>query len=79
VSCDDVLMEIHGFETLGRFRSFSDRLADLCASGEIREVEVDDAYHHGEICGGRWFEVCGSPWRLVEPDFPFRGLWERIG
>jgi hypothetical protein len=33
-----------------------------------------------KVCGGRWFEDPKTKeiWRLVPPDYPFRGLWERI-
>lgn len=28
----------------------------------------------------RWFQcaACGNTWRLVEPDPPFRGVWEKV-
>ncbi len=32
------------------------------------------------IYGGRWFQdiETGAIWRLVQPDPPFRGLWEPV-
>ena len=44
------------------------------------EVMPDPNYGRGEICGGRWYRniETGQIWRLIEPDFPFRGLWEPI-
>ena len=37
-------------------------------------------YGKGMIFGGRWFEHIETReiWRLAAPDFPFRGLWERV-
>jgi hypothetical protein len=32
------------------------------------------------ISGGRWFEDAETKeiWRLIPPDFPFRGLFEKV-
>jgi hypothetical protein len=44
------------------------------------ERAVDPNYGKGMIFGGRWFEDRGTKqiWRLVPPDFLFRGLWEKV-
>ena len=41
---------------------------------------VDPNYEKGLIFGGRWFEdrSTNEIRRLVPPDFPFRGLWEKV-
>jgi hypothetical protein len=48
--------------------------------GDVREIKVDENYGRGLIYGGRWFEDVDTNevWRLVPPDFPFKGLWEPV-
>jgi hypothetical protein len=50
------------------------------APGDAIERTVDPNYGKGMIFGGRWFEDRGTKeiWRLAPPDFPFRGLWEKV-
>jgi hypothetical protein len=50
------------------------------AAGVVRERVGDPSYKKGEIHGGRWFEDLETKevWRLVAPDFPFKGLWEKV-
>lgn len=49
-------------------------------SGAAREKSPDPSYHKGIISGGRWFEDAETKeiWRLIPPDFPFRGLLEKV-
>lgn len=72
--------EIRGFASPGEYRRFVCYLEDQIANGHARELPSDPDYVKGMISGGRWFEEAetGSVWRLVEPDFPFRGLWEPV-
>ena len=72
--------EIHGFQSLRDFSNFSLQLEALVSAGFLTEVTVDANYGRGEIYGGRWFRRANedATWRLVPPDFPFRGLWEPI-
>lgn len=74
------LEPINGFRSPGEFARFKTFLAEGVASGELREVSPDPTYHAGEIYGGRWFEHAtkGHIWRLVPPDPPFRGVFERV-
>lgn len=50
------------------------------AAGVARERVTDPSYEKGKIHGGRWFEdiETNEIWRLVPPDFPFKGLWEKV-
>ncbi len=48
-----------------------------------RLKEVNGFYDYDEytmIYGGRWFCCCecGKIWRLIPPDYPFKGLWEPV-
>ncbi len=72
--------EIHGFNSPGEFKRFQKYLSGQIDTAEIEEINVDPDYESGQIFGGRWFldVESGDVWRLVEPDFPFRGLWEPV-
>ena len=72
--------EIHGFSSPGEFSRFVRYIEDQLKAGEVEELEADSCYQKGLIYGGRWFRdiKSGQIWRLVEPDFPFRGLWEPV-
>jgi hypothetical protein len=72
--------EIRGFTSPGEYQRFVRYIEGLVSSGYVEEVPVDPAYGPGLIYGGRWFanKNTGQIWRLVEPDFPFKGLWEQI-
>jgi hypothetical protein len=74
------LEPIPTFSTPGEFSRFEDYLAAALASGALKELPVDPDYHVGEIYGGRWFELVanGTVWRLIPPDPPFLGLFERV-
>jgi len=72
--------EIHGFISPGEYARFIDYIERQVALSQAEEVPVDYEYCDGEICGGRWFKDAdsGQVWRLIAPDFPFRGLWEPV-
>ena len=72
--------EIHGFASPGEYEKFCAHIEGQVTSGVARERIADPNYEKGKIFGGRWFEDIKTKevWRLVPPDFPFRGLWERV-
>ena len=72
--------EIHGFESPGEYDRFVAYVQDSLTSGDLEEITPDPDYGPGLIYGGRWFrdKHTGNIWRLVPPDFPFRGLWEPV-
>ncbi|MBK7208533.1 MAG: hypothetical protein IPH91_09770 [Elusimicrobia bacterium] len=74
-------VEIHGFQTTGEFNRFVEFLKTQVNLGILQEIPSDPAYSKGEIVGGRWFREIksGKVWRLIDPDPPFRGLWEMVG
>ena len=71
---------IHGFPTPGLYKKHLHYLENLVMLGDADEVPFDPSYGKGEIYGGRWFRCneTAAIWRLVPPDFPFRGLWEQV-
>jgi hypothetical protein len=72
--------EIHGFVLPSEYQRFVKYIESQVATGHAVEIPANPQYHKGEIYGGRWFEHGTSReiWRLVPPDFPFRGLWEQV-
>lgn len=72
--------EIHGFSSPDEYKRFTRYIEAQVADGVAREVVADENYSAGQIYGGRWFQDSGSgqTWRLVAPDFPFKGLWEPV-
>lgn len=72
--------QINGFVSPEEFDRFVEFISMLVASGQAEEVPADDSYGRGEIYGGKWYRRAGTGeiWRLVPPDAPFYGLWERV-
>jgi hypothetical protein len=72
--------EIHGFNSPGEYKRFCDYIEKQVLLGCAIERVADPNYEKGLLYGGRWFEERDTKeiWRLVPPDFPFRGLWEKV-
>jgi hypothetical protein len=72
--------EIRGFSSPGEYRRFCTYIEGQIAAGVARERMVDPRYEKGMVDDGRWFEDLETSeiWRLVPPDFPFKGLWEKV-
>ena len=72
--------EIHGFTTPGEYKRFVQYLEEQVVAGVAKELPAAPLYRKGMIYGGRWFQdiETGAIWRLVQPDPPFRGLWEPV-
>jgi hypothetical protein len=72
--------EIHDFESLGEYERFGEYIGGQVAAGLLAVRTPEPDYEKGLIFGGRWYEDphTNEIWRLVPPDFPFRGLWEKV-
>jgi hypothetical protein len=72
--------EIRGFASPGEYERFVRYIEGLVSSGYAQEIPVDPTYVPNQVYGGRWFadKNTGEIWRLVEPDFPLKGLWEPV-
>jgi hypothetical protein len=72
--------EIRGFAYPVEYQRFVRHIEGLVSSGYAQEVPVDPTYGPNQVYGGRWFadKSTAEIWRLVEPDFPFKGLWEPV-
>ncbi len=73
----DFLEEIDEFRSIWEFEKFQKYLDGLIKDGDLIEVEVGKPYagfpEQWFLCNG-----CQQTWRLVHPDFPFKGLWEQV-
>lgn len=71
--------EIHGFVSLGEFQRFANWVAEALEEGALEEVDVESPYSGSLMFAERWFQSpSGETWRLVAPDPPFRGVFERV-
>ena len=72
--------EIRGFRSLLEYQRFLEHIDDRLAEGALVDTDVHENYPKSGIAGERWFThvESGETWRLVPPDFPQRGGWERV-
>jgi len=71
--------EIHEFASLGEFNRFLRWIADAVEEGVLIEVAVLDRYDGSTIFDERWYRsAVGEVWRVVAPDFPFKGVFLRV-
>lgn len=72
--------KINGFHSLGEYQKFVLYIESQVQAGHAKEMASVSGCHKDLVFGGRWFEDVdsGEKWRLVPPDFPFRGVWETI-
>jgi hypothetical protein len=79
VSADDPdLMAVHGFASPQHFDDFCRDLGPLLLSGELASVAVSKPYA-SEMFEESWYRTrSGQVWRLVRPDYPFTGVFERV-
>jgi hypothetical protein len=66
--------EIGGFQAPSEYDRFVKWIEEQVKGGTVREIKVEQRY------GGfreRWFRCggCEKIWRLVDHDFPFKGLF----
>lgn len=71
--------EIHGFRSPGEFHRFQKWIVDAIEDGSLVEIEVGERYGGTDMLEERWFKApSGQRWRLLSPEAPFRGAFERI-
>lgn len=71
---------IEGFQSRAEFDRFVAWMNGQVASGESIEVEVAAPYLSATTFTEKWLQHVrsGEVWRLVWPDDPFTGLFERV-
>ena len=72
-----VLEEIRGFSSISEFERFQKYINGLIDDGELIEISVRKRYAGFPE---QWYKCksCALIWRLVHPDFPFKGLWLKV-
>jgi hypothetical protein len=72
--------KIDDFQALSEFDRFAFWINEQVANGQAVEVAVTAPYLDATSFEEKWFSHKGSGqvWRLVWPDFPFTGLFERV-
>lgn len=78
ISCIcSVLEEINEFFSISEFERFQKYIEGLINDGKLIEIPVQKRYagfpEHWYKC-----KSCSQIWRLVYPDFPFKGLWNIV-
>jgi hypothetical protein len=76
---EDFWGEIDGFNSPMEFERFESWLSGQIAMGAAVEVAVVRPYS-GNTLNERWFrnETSREIWRLVDPEPPFYGLFEKV-
>jgi hypothetical protein len=71
---------IDDFKSLSEFNRFVSWMNEQVATGEAVEVEVAAPYLDAPSFTEKWFTHArgGQTWRIVWPDGPFTGLFERV-
>lgn len=69
--------EIEEYCSLSEFKRFQNFIKEAIDNELLIEIPVEKRY------GGfaeQWFKCtqCQGKWRLVHPDFPFKGLWAKV-
>jgi hypothetical protein len=73
-----ILREIQRFDSPQHFSDFYRSIEDAVKNKELTAVPVEQPYA-SVMFEERWYRTAtGQVWRLVNPDFPFKGVFEQI-
>jgi hypothetical protein len=76
------LHEIQGFDSPGHFREFQQEVEDAAERGELTRVPVTQPFINAYLSSTwdeKWYMTgSGDVWRLVRPEFPFKGVFEKV-
>lgn len=72
--------EIDAFRSLSEFKAFQLWMAEQVEARLAQETPVGRGYLDGNTFREKWFRhlASGEVWRLVWPESPFRGTFEKI-
>lgn len=74
----DELTEIHEFDSLAHFARFEEFIRVSVRNGNLEEVRVGTPYA-SLMFDEKWYRApSGRTWRLVKPDFPFKGVFLKV-
>lgn len=73
-----ILEEIQGFDSPQHFTQFCRAIEESLEKGELTPVAVERPY--GSLMFEEsWYRTAtGQTWRLVSPEFPFKGVFEQV-
>jgi hypothetical protein len=71
--------EIHGFQSPDEFQRFRQWVAEAVDEGALEEVAVGAPYSGSLLFNEWWYRTSsGERWRVVAPEPPFLGVFERV-
>jgi len=75
-----IWQEIDLFTSLDEYKVLKKCIENSVQTGNTEEIKPDPDCIPGYFYGERWFlhQETGEIWRLVPPDFPFRGYWKKL-
>lgn len=73
-----VWKEIRGFDSPEHFSDFMHTVESSIISNELTPIPVEQKYGSA-MFEETWYRTAsGQIWRLVSPEYPFKGLFERV-
>lgn len=74
----DCWEEIHGFESPTHFLAIQRRIESAVSDGFFVLIAVEVPYA-STMFDEKWYRSsAGQVWRIVSPDYPFKGVFERV-
>jgi hypothetical protein len=71
--------EISGFGSPSEYERFLKWIAEAIVEGSLKEVPVESSYGGATVFEEHWYRAAsGQTWRLVAPDYPFKGVFEKV-
>jgi hypothetical protein len=71
--------EIRGFESPGEYERFRRWISEAITEGALREVPCGFQLCCGNRSDEHWYRAAsGQTWRLLAPDYPFKGVFEKV-
>jgi hypothetical protein len=77
----DWLYEIEEFKSVSELDRFREYISDRVKEGELSEITPEEHYFgRNHFSKDRWFRKADTDevWRLVHPDFPFKGFFKKV-
>lgn len=73
----NLLEAINGFYSIAEFERFQRYIDRLLKDGDLIEIPVQEKFAGFDE---QWYKcaACEQIWRLIHPDFPFKGIWDTV-
>jgi hypothetical protein len=71
---------VDGFASLAEFQQIHRAITEQIAAGSVKETEVRKPYSGLQTLDEHWYQckATGNTWRLIAPDPPFPGIFEKV-